>query len=144
MIKYRNKITIRKMPSEEWRITSDRGDTYETFKIVNNMTPWTAWWDMNHHSDLREWQKDVGQMFAGKFDDLTPFVVFKKGHGYNQPHDIFIAHSEHHKIWIMMTNDDIWITNTDYAQFDFDKADSIGSILDSEIRQELYKVIDGL
>jgi len=144
MIKYRNAITLRKMPTDEWRLNSDRGDVYETFSIVNNQTPWTAWWDMNHHSDLREWQKDIARMFAGKYEDLTPFVVFKKGHGHSQPHDIMLAHSEQHKVWILMTNDDFWIVNCDYGQFDFNKKDSLGSVLDLDTRHLLYSVVDGL
>jgi hypothetical protein len=144
MIKYRNKISLRCIPNAEWRITSDRGDIYDTFKVEDKSTPWTAWWDRNHHSDLREWQKDIGRMFAIKYEDLTPFVIFKKGHGYNQQHDMFLAHSEQHKVWLMMTQDDFWIMPCDFGEFHFDKQDSLGSVLESDIRKVIYEIIDAL
>ena len=144
MIKYRNKISVRQVPNAEWRITSDRGDIYDTFKISEKSTPWTAWWDMNYHNNLREWQKDIARMFAMKYEDLLPYVVFKKGQGYNQEHDILLARSEQHKIWILITENDFWISNNDYGEFHLDKQESLGSILDPEIRKVLYEVIDGL
>lgn len=144
MIRYRKQIKLAKSPNGEWRIESDRGDRYETFKIENNSTPWTAWWDMNVHNDLREWQKDIGRMFANKWEDLTPYVVFKKGHGYNQNHDVFLAHSEKENIWLMMTAEDMWIVPTNYGEFHIAKEDSLGSVIEQDTRQTIYNLLDNL
>lgn len=144
MIKYRKKITIKHTANGDVKIQSDRGDVYDTFAVNDPHTPWTTWWNMNHHSNLREWQKDVAKMFADKFSDLTLFVVYKKGHGHNQPHDIALFHSEQHKIWLMSTTNDFWVESTDLGQFDLDVSNSAGSVLDKPVRDNLYEVIDQL
>lgn len=136
MINYRNKVSIQKS-GESWYITTDKTDRYETFPIDNTKTPWGKWWEMQNQSDLRSWQKDLIRDIASKWTDLTPYMVYKRNAGYSQPHDIALAHSQRMKVWILSTESDFWIVQSDYGQVDFHKDQSMGSVLDQDTRSEI-------
>lgn len=141
MISYNKKIGIKQLRSGVWVIESDRGQRYETMMLENSSTPITKWWDMNHHSDLREWQKDI--LVKGFWDALGTldlFVIFKKGAGYNQPHDMCLARFK--DIWIFSTTDDTWIVKNPDSEFWLEKSTSLGSILDPEVRGTIYAITD--
>lgn len=142
MIKYKKKITLQNVRDNAWFLDTDRGDRYETFAIDNTKTPWTQWWSMQDQSDLRLWQKDILRDFGTKWRDLTPYVVYKKNSGYNQPHDISLARSEKNLVWILITRDDFWFVSSNYGQVDFDSDDSMGSLLDKQSRAEISKLRD--
>lgn len=144
MIKYRKTITIDQSQSDEYRIHSDQGSRFQAFAIVNTDTPWSTWWDMQHQSDLRLWQKDIMRDFGTYWRDLTPLIIYKKNAGHSQPHDMCLAHSQDYKIWLFSTQRDFWIMPSQYGNFDFTVNDSMGSILEPAVRQEIYKVIDAM
>jgi hypothetical protein len=73
---------------------------------------------------------------------MMPFMVYKRNAGHSQPHDIMLAHSEERKLWILSTETDFWITETNYGSFELNKQDSLGSVLDKSHRFEIYEVID--
>lgn len=143
-INYQVQISIKSTQSDDLRIDTDVKDQYLCFPVQNDSTPWSKWWEMNDHSDLRLWQKDIMRDFGSKWPDLTPFVVYKKNHGYSQPHDIALAHSESKNIWILITSRDFWITAKNTTPIDFYKNKSMGSILDPAVRKEIYAVVDGI
>jgi hypothetical protein len=142
MIKYKKTITIAKHHNDNWYIDTDKSDRYECFAIDNTTTPWTKWWEMQNQSDLRVWQKDIIREFATHISDMMPFMVYKRNAGHSQPHDIMLAHSEERKLWILSTETDFWITETNYGSFELNKQDSLGSVLDKSHRFEIYEVID--
>lgn len=141
-INYQKKISI-KLQADDILIESDVKDRFYCFKVQDESTPWSRWWEMNSHSDLRLWQKDIMRDFATRWQDLTPYVVFKKNHGYNQPHDVAVSYSESKKIWIVITERDFWIKPGNMP-ITIDKNDSMGSILDPAVRKEIYQVIDAI
>jgi hypothetical protein len=141
-INYQKKISIRTQ-ADELLIETDVKDRFYCFRVQDNLTPWSKWLEMNARSDLRLWQKDIMRDFATRWTDLTPYVVYKKNHGYNQPHDIAVCNSESKNIWILITERDFWIKGSGIP-VTFDRNDSMGSILDPEVRHEIYQVIDGI
>lgn len=143
MIKYKKRIELQKQ-NDAWYIQSDRGDRYECFVIDNTKTPWTKWWEMQHQSDLRLWQKEIIRDFASKWSDITPYVVYKRNAGYSQPHDICLARSEANKVWLLATEQDFWFMPSDYGQVDFDRENSMGSCLDITARREMGLLRDSL
>lgn len=146
MINYRNTITVSKRQNDEWYIDTDKGDRYQTFAVMNSKTVWTEWWQMQHQSDLRLWQKDILREFANRyFEDLSPYVVYKSQHGRNQPHDIALAHSDIDKVWLLMTQHDFWLIKSDWGEITVKRGqDSMGSILDENNRKHLiYPILDG-
>jgi hypothetical protein len=144
MINYRKQIIVGKYPSGDYYIDTDRGDRHECFAITNTDTPWTKWWEMQDQSDLRLWQKDIMRTFASKINDIKPYVVYKKNQGYNQPHDIAMCYSETTNLWLLATKNDFWIVESNYGQVDFPIDDSLGSVLDRAVRDEIWKVYDAL
>jgi hypothetical protein len=143
-INYQVKITVKKSTTDDIRIETDVKDQYECFKVQDHLTPWSKWWEMNDHSDLRLWQKDIMRDFATRWPDLTPYVIYKKNHGYSQPHDIAMAYSESKNIWIFITERDFWLTPSNKFPVHFEKTKSMGSILDPVVRKEIYQVIDAI
>ena len=141
-INYQKKISI-KTQADDILIETDVKDRFYCFRVQDESTPWSRWWEMNCHSDLRLWQKDIMRDFATRWTDLTPYVVFKKNHGYNQPHDVAACYSESKNIWIVITERDFWI-KPGATPITLDKNDSMGSILDPEARKEIYQVIDAI
>ena len=143
MIMYKNKICIKQTRQGEWIIESDRGQRYDTIKVEGTNTPVSKWWEMNNHSDLREWQKDVliAELWRA-VGELDLFVVYKKGQGYNQPHDICLARWQ--DVWILSTNEDTWIVKNDSSEFWLDKSTSLGSVLDKDVRRLIYEIYDNI
>lgn len=137
MIRYKKEITIKESRTGDWQLTTDFGQTWELNPIEHGNTPITNWWEKQHQSDLRQWQKDVIlKLFADAFGCVTPFVVYQRGKGYSQPHDLCVARFG--DIWIISTQDDLWITENKYATFTLKKEDTIGSVLDPLVRQDLF------
>ena len=143
MIKYRKLITLNQH-NDAWYLQSDRLDRYECFVIDNTRTPWTTWWEMQHQSALREWQKDVIRDFASKWPDFMPFIVYKRNAGYSQPHDICLARSQRNRVWLLATQNDFWFVESDYGQVDFNIDDSMGSVLDQDTRFQIGRLRDKL
>lgn len=143
MINYKKKITLQKQ-NDAWYIDTDKGDRYECFAIDNTKTPWTKWWEMQNQSELRLWQKDILRDFGSKWPDLTPFMIYKRNAGHNQPHDICLARSDYNKIWILITERDFWFVNSDYGQIDFHIDQSMGSVLEQDHRIEMGNLRDAL
>ena len=143
MIDYRKKVMLQKS-NDVWYINTDKGDRYECFAIDNTATPWTAWWSMQHQSELRLWQKDIVRDFGSKWPDLSPYMVYKRNAGHSQPHDIVLAHSEINKVWILCTEQDFWFVQSDYGQVDFHTDVSMGSVLEKDCRLEMGLLRDAL
>lgn len=144
MINYKKRITLQKMSGNIWFLDTDKGDRYETVPVIGSHTPWTQWWEKQDPSDLRTWQKDILKDFGSKWRDLTPYVVYKKGAGYSQPHDIALARSDSNQVWILSTERDFWFVSSDYGQVDFVVEDSMGSVLEQGNRFEMGKLRDAL
>lgn len=143
MIRYRKAVTVKLLRNNEWVIESDLGQRFEMMEIKNLDAPITYWWDAQHQSDLRLWQKDaVIKTMWDAFGPLNLFLVYEKGGGYSQPHDITIA--KFNNIWFLSTGEDTWITEDANSQVWFKREDSLGSILDKTTRQQLYAVADGV
>jgi hypothetical protein len=143
MINYKRKIELQKQ-NDAWYIQSDKGDRYECFAIDNTKTPWTKWWEMQHQSDLRLWQKEIVRDFGSKWPDIVPYMVYKRNAGYSQPHDICLARSESMQVWILSTERDFWFVQSNYGQIDFHIDNSLGSILEQQPRLEMGKLRDAL
>jgi len=143
MIRYKNKISIIKTRAEEWVIESDKGSKYLTHLITNTSTPITDWWEKQHQSELRTWQKDalIKNLFDA-FGELDLFTVYKSGAGFSQPHDMVLA--RYKDIWIFSTEQDTWIVKDNNSQVWLKVEDSLGSISDRNTREEIYKIADGV
>lgn len=143
MIRYKNKISLIKNRADEWVIESDKGSKYLTNQITNTNTPITDWWEKQHPSELRHWQKDsiIKNLFDA-FGQLNLFTVYKAGAGYSQPHDVVMA--RHNDIWIFATEQDTWIVRDSSSQVWLNKEDSLGSVLDRTTREELNKIADSI
>lgn len=143
MIRYRNKIQISETRNGEYIIESDRGSRYLTNQIVNTRTPVTDWFEKQHPSDLRQWQKDaIIKSFYDALDGLDLFVIYKQGAGYSQPHDMILARKGN--LWIFATEQDTWFVRGETNGVIFNREDSMGSILDRSVREEIYLVCDGI
>ena len=143
MIRYNKKIGIKQTRQGEWIIESDRGQRFDTLPIIDNSTPITRWWESQHQSELRQWQKDMlVKSFSDALGSLDLFIVFQKGHGYNQPHDLVVAKKD--DIWIVSTQEDTWITRNGQSEFWLTRDESLGSVLEKTTRDELWNIIDGL
>lgn len=143
-LRYRNKITLDRTQLETFKILTDLSDEYETAWITKNSnTPIGDWWQKQHQSDLRIWQKEtIRDLKNYLFEDLTPLMVYKRGHGYSQPHDIALAYSEQDKVWVFMTERNTWITQNGYANFTLNVEDAMGPVTDRATRDELWQLIE--
>jgi hypothetical protein len=145
MINYKNKITLQRKRSGELQIHSDKGDLYETVAVTDGKTMLTDWWNNQYKSELREWQKDLVIKYAGDaFGKSTLYSIYKRGGGYKQPHDMTLFFNERHKCWVFSTTEDYWIQFSDGGQIQFDKKDSLGSVLNQEDRLVIGQVWDQL
>lgn len=147
MIAYSKKIVLRENRTGDWYLESDKGAKYLTTAIINTRTPITDWWEKNDHSDLRQWQMDaiiktLGDSFTANGISIVPYLVYRKGHGYSQPHDITLVRFG--KTWILSTERDLWIDDSGYGEIIFNVDESLGSILNRNVREVVYKVADAI
>lgn len=145
MIRYNKKITIKESKFGK-RIETDRGDLYEMMPVSfsNNEAPVTTWWDKQAQTDLRRDQLDcLIKEYWRQHNPLDLYLVYKKGDGYSQPHDIMLAHDPQQELWILSTREHTWFEKqvTDTI---FHTDNALGSIGDIESRKIIYEVIDGL
>lgn len=160
MIRYQKKIHIQRTATGAYTITGDRmAVKYKTTPIValNDKEPIRAWWERQHHSDLREWQKDMLIRHiptAFKHIDwqwqLTPYIVYLDGNGYNQPHDIVFARLEHpeetNTVYLLGTGEHTWIHHESKSidSFMLHTEDAMRSVGTAQGRQSVWQVYDEL
>ena len=144
MIRWNKNISVKRNSNDDVYITTDRGQRWDSFAIDSrSRTPITDWWEQNHHSNLREWQKDaVIKGLSDVFGSGTYYVLYQKSKGTHQPHDICLA--QWSDTWVLSTERDLWLWRTNYAEYNLDINTSFGSILEQSVREEWYKVLDGL
>lgn len=145
MIRYNKRISIIEN-KYGLRLESDRGEIYELMPInyETNQAPVTSWWDKQAQTDLRRLQLDcIVKEYWRQNGPLKLFLVYKKGEGYSQPHDIVLAHDDKHNLWILSTEQHTWFEpSKDTMVFNVDNA--MGSISNESDRLGIYEVIDGL
>lgn len=144
MIRYNKKITLKKTHTG-FVLETDRGDIYNTSIIGGSTThPITDWFEKNAQTELRKWQMDaILKEYWRLHGPLDLFLVFKKGMGYSQPHDILLARDTARGIWILSTNDHTWLApDNNGTEFNVDL--SLGSVNSKEDRSELYKLLEAI
>lgn len=157
MIRYDKQIRIKHTASGSYTITGDRMAVSYKTSAIQGYEYIRVWWERQHHSTLREYQKDMLiRHIPSAFQDLdwqwqlTPYVVYADGSGYNQPHDICFATLEHpeepNKIYILGTGEHTWIhyekRTTDHFQVHVE--DAYASVGTAQGRNEIWAVYDGL
>lgn len=119
MIRYNKHIRIARNPTGAYTITGDRSSVGYRTSAINGYEQIGVWWERQHHSTLREYQKDLlVKLLPSAFKSLdyswclTPYVVYAEGAGYNQPHDIVFAtltHPQHNTIYLLGTQEHTWV-----------------------------------
>lgn len=141
MIRYQHRIDLEKTRFDQWIIKTDRGNQYETQLVAGTGTPFTDWWSKQHQSELRRWQKDaLFSEFSRTHGELELYLVYQRGGGYSQPHDIALAYCPNKRLWLLSTQDNTWIVPFTH----FDRETGLGPIDQKDVRSEIYKVIDGI
>jgi hypothetical protein len=134
MIRY-NKIIELSSRNNQLQLKTDRGQTWETSLVKGTTTPWSDWWSKQHPSEFRRNQKDyflelLARAFIEKHytNTINLYVVYERGNGYNQQHDIALAHIPNANIWLLSTSDHTWIEESKLNNFKFDICTAMGSI----------------
>lgn len=151
MIRFKDRIDIKTNRNGTTVIATDMGGYYNTSLVSNNQwgSPRTQWWDRQHHSELREWQKDV---LLGEIDrlyrrinptyEMNYYLVYREGEGFSQQHDIVFARIPLANIWILGTREHSWIHYCDLENFSLHPNQSVlGDILNSNARKQYYKTV---
>jgi hypothetical protein len=145
MIRYKRKITIRET-NYGLKLESDRGSVYELSAIKPGTVdaPITSWWDKQAQTDLRRDQLDcIIKEYWRQYNPLELFLVYKKGEGYSQPHDIMLVRDPVKNVWILSTQNHTWFEIAS-GEITFDVDDALGPISNLDSRLDIYEVIDGL
>jgi len=146
MLRYNKRITIKETNYGK-KLETDRGDNYELMPISaeSNATPVTTWWEKQGQTSLRRDQLDyIIKEYWRQDSPLDLFIVYKRGDGYSQQHDIMLAHDSKKDIWILSTQEHTWFTFGDITQNNiiFNIDDAMGCVDNPDTRLEIYKVID--
>ena len=145
-MKYNKKITLSRKKADVWQLDSDKGSHFDMFAVTaKDHALWTPWWNMQHRSSLREWQKEILRLIANSvLPDLVPYIVFRPGNGQSQPHTVAIAHSNESNIWVLITDEDFWITQSNYGHIEFVRGvNSLGCVVNENNRQQkIYPMLD--
>lgn len=147
MIRYNKTIELQTKNNTQTLVT-DRYERWELSEVKGTSTPWTTWWEKQHPSELRIWQKDSFlKLFADAYSKLNwhnsiqLYTVYQRGKGYNQQHDVVFATIPNAHIALLATNNHMWIHPCKFNNQVFDISNSIeGSILDAATRNTLYEI----
>lgn len=140
MIRYKKTVTFRRTVSGQLTITGDKMAVSYKTRAINGYEYVRQWWEMQHQSTLRTYQKDLlVKLLPSAFKDLdwryahTPYVIYADGAGYNQPHDmtlVTLRHPESDKtIYIFGTEEHTWIhqESNSKGKFTIHADDAIGA-----------------
>lgn len=138
MIQYRRAITVSSNQSGTWSMVTDRGDRYEIMPAKQTRQTWTDWWATQSQTEARRWQKDIMREFSLRyFEDLHPWLVWKRGVSYSAAHDVVVCHSEAESTWLISTQRDFWIVRTEYGEFTVRHGEaSLGDVTQQQVRLE--------
>lgn len=137
---YKNTFTV-----DSQRIRTDRGQIWELNWLTKGHGEYglyTNWWRNQYPSELRTWQKEILKDFGNAIRDRSLALVYERGQGYNQAHDIAVGRFKNYMV--MMTEQDCWVQYTRYDTTDFDRTHSMGSVLDKQVQTELFKICQAL
>lgn len=141
-MRYNKRITLKQTRQASLQLASDRGEVYEVTAASKSNQPITDWWEKQNQSDLRGWQKDaLFKEFWRLHGELELYMIYKKGQGYSQPHDLALAYSTTKNIWILSTEQHTWLMPNSDIQTVFDIDLAFDSILNHDARLEIYNVI---
>ena len=148
MLSFKNKVFIEQKKSGDWILDTDRGDRYQMLQLVKRGPTFTAWWDMQHQSELRGWQMDIflrELTRRGYGDDFVLWTVYKQGQGYSQAHDIALMYHQGMKLWVLSTNEYHWLMPGAMTGCEFHKDLAIeADLCNIEDRKEIYPITDFL
>lgn len=148
MIRYRKTIEIASRNGLT-RIKTDCGQTYETSLVRGSTNPWTDWWNKQNPSEWRRDQKDylldlVSRAYRTKHytNEIHLYVVYERGKGYNQPHDVAFARIPNENIWILSTEQHTWIEQCQFENFAFSTDTALPSIKEQSTRDVIWDLYE--
>jgi hypothetical protein len=150
MIRYNKRIEFNINPNDnQLTLKTDRGQIWLTSAVKNSTTPWTTWWERQNEN---EWRRDQTDYFLKTFantylrlsylNEPTLYVIYQKGGGYNQQHDMALMHIKNANVWFFSTHDHTWIYPSSYDSFVLDADKALGSIKERSVRQQIYDIDD--
>jgi len=145
MLNYRTKIFLNTNANNDVEIKTDMGAHWYTVEHHNNeKLTIGSWWEKQAQIEIRSWQKDICiQMGADAMGMPVPYIIYKKGGGFSQPHDMCLAYYPSAGHYIFSTHRHFWIQQKNKSKETvLDIKDSIGCILNAEHRSKIYSVID--
>lgn len=145
MIRYRKKLQIKTSRNGDLFIETDLGQTWRTIQL-SGKAALTEWIHTSAQTNLQHWQKDMAKVvldaFVQEIQDehvYTIYRVYQKGQGYTSTaSDVFIMRIKHLAVWYISTSDNTWIFEEKLENFPLATEDATGSILDLQVRQNLY------
>lgn len=157
MIYYTKTITIRRQPTGNYAIRGDKSSqSYKTTPMVGAEVV-GKWWEYQHQSDLRLWQKDlIIKLLPSAFKDLdynwqlTPYLVYAEGAGYSQPHDVAFAtltnNNESHNVYLLGTQEHTWIhlEKREVEKFTLDASDAFACVATAQGQDQLWNMYDAM
>jgi len=150
--RYRKNLTMRINRFNNWQLITDQGQEYGLKMSPPTTTPYGDWLKgetMGHYAELRrKYQMDYAfKEWAMAFEPsirLNLYNVFLKDYGWNQDHDVAVAHDTVNKTWLVLTERDFWIQQTDYREFELNVKDSLGCIRDKEVQDNFWNLTDNI
>jgi hypothetical protein len=145
MIRYRKKIQAKTNRNGDLSLETDLGQTWRTIQI-NGQTPMSDWLYQSAQQELQQWQKDMAKVvfdaFMNHVEDHCPYVVYnvyQKGQGYaSRNSDVFLMRIPSKNVWFISTSGHTWVFEEALDNFPIPVDEALGSILDRQVRQELY------
>lgn len=158
MIRYKNSITFRRNASGMLTITGDKMAVSYKTRAINGYEYVRQWWEMQHQSSLRSYQKDLlVKLLPSAFKDLdwryehAPYVIYADGAGYNQPHDMTLVTLKHPEnpqtIYVFGTAEHTWVHSqpTTSDKFTIHVEDALGGSVDTKNGQDcIWDLYDGV
>lgn len=141
MLNYRKKVVLRET-GENLIIETDAGATWHTSPVFGSNVI-TSWWKEQNQSELRMKQKEFGIQFpsmcTGK---IIPYLIWKKGMGFKQPHDMSLCYSISSKLYFFSTLNDFWIYPKNPSGITvLEKSASLGSLDIKDNEDEIYDIM---
>lgn len=145
MIRYRKTIQIKTTRNGDIEIATDVGQTWRTLRIVSS-SPVTEWLSRSSQNTLAHWQKDMIKVVLDAYSHTIPehgqafelYQVYKKGQGYTSTSDVMLMRIPQYNVWFFSTSENTWLFEQKLENFSMTIDQSVGSILDKTVREQIY------
>ena len=148
MMRYNKTIELKTNRNGEQQLKTDFGQIWRIIPVKES-NQFSSWLQA-HHTDLREWQRDMLDIIHQGYNQYTGanpmhlHWVYQQGQGWQSQSECAFATVPNENLYILMTAQHTWVQASKFENLVFKVEDASGSVLEKQTRDEIWQLRDYL